>query len=76
MDWIKKGIHTGRRVADWAKKNQVVTKIGNVADAVGATGYLNDRTGGKFGQAVDIGKQKGFGRRKRPQSGGRRRRRA
>lgn len=65
FDSIKKGIQ-------WAKDNKVASKIGAVADAVGATNYLNEKTGGKFGQAIDMAKEKGFGRRRRkaPSKGG------
>lgn len=55
-DFVKKGLK-------WAKDNKLVSKIGAVSDAVGATDYLNKKTGGKFGQAVDFGKSKGYGRR-------------
>ena len=68
MDFIKKGIN-------FAKENKLASKLGAVADAVGATQYLNDKTGGKFSQAVDFAKDKGFGRKRRTRTtkGGKRR---
>lgn len=65
MDWVRKGVAGVKKGMQWAKDNQVVSKIGNVANAVGATDYLNNKTGGKFSQAVAFGQQKGYGRRRK-----------
>lgn len=47
----------------FAKKHKLVTKLGDVASAVGATGFLDSKTGGLFSKGVKAGKQAGYGRR-------------
>lgn len=53
-----------RDAIKWAKNNKIVSKGKAIADTLGATGYLDAKTGGKFSQAADFGVQKGFGRRR------------
>lgn len=48
----------------WAKNNKLISKGKAIADTLGATQYLDSKTGGKFSQAADMGIQKGYGRRK------------
>lgn len=62
MDWIRKG-------AAFAKKHQIGSKIGAVADAVGATGYLDSKTGGNFSKGVEFAKSKGYGKRRKTKGG-------
>lgn len=58
MDWIKKA-------NEFAKKHKLVSKIGAVADAVGATDYINKKTKGYYGKAITEGTKRGYGRKKR-----------
>ena len=61
MDWVNKA----KKAHDFVKKGGYITKIGNAADALGATDYLDAKTGGKYSQGRALAKQKGYGRPKR-----------
>lgn len=56
--WIKKGI-------DWAKRNKAISKVKAVTDAVGATNFIDSKTGGLYSKGVNVATQNGFGRRRR-----------
>jgi len=59
LDFLKKG-------HKWTKDNKIISKIGDVVNAVGGTDYINKKTGGKFGQAIDYGSKKGYGKKRGP----------
>jgi hypothetical protein len=60
MDWIKKA----KAAHDFVKKNKLISKAAAIGDTLGATGYLNKKTGGKYGAATGFAKSKGYGRAK------------
>ena len=68
-DWVSKA----KQAHDFVKKGGYITKIGNAVDALGATDYLDSKTGGKYSQGRTLAKQKGYGKRKpgRPRKVGR-----
>lgn len=58
LDWFKKA-------NDMAKKYQIMSKLGAIADATGARDIINQKTGGYFDKAVELGQKKGYGKKKR-----------
>lgn len=58
MDWMKKA-------NDFAKKYQIISKIGAVSDAIGARDLINQKTGGYFDKAIDMGQKRGYGKKKK-----------
>ena len=62
MDWMKKA-------NDMAKKYQVLSKLGAIADATGARNIINEKTGGYFDKAIDLGQKKGYGKKRIKGSG-------
>lgn len=69
MDFIRGAINTGKRVNNFAKKNNIISKIGRVANNLGATDYLDSKTGGNFSKGINMGIQKGYGRRRKQRGG-------
>jgi len=53
-----------KKANEWAKRHKIISKIGAVGDAVGATDYLNKKTGGYYGKAVTEGKKRGYGKKR------------
>jgi len=53
-----------KKANEWAKKHKIFSKIGAVGDAVGATDYLNKKTGGYYGKAITEGKKRGYGKKR------------
>jgi len=62
-----------RKANEWAKRHKIGTKIGAVGDALGATDYLNKKTKGYYGKAINEAKKRGYGKKKKS-SGGRKKR--
>jgi hypothetical protein len=61
MDWIKKA----KSAHDFVKKNKLISKAVAIGDSLGATGYLDKRTGGKYSKGASFAKKKGYGKKKK-----------
>ena len=45
-----------------AKKHRVLSRVGDVSDALGTTNYLNNKSNGLFGKVVKKGRKHGYGK--------------
>ena len=61
MDWVNKG----KKLHDFVKGNQLISKGANIASSLGLDNYLNQKTGGKYGQATVFAKSKGYGKKRK-----------
>ena len=61
-----------KKAHSFVKDNQLVSKAKSIADTLGATAYLDEKTGGNFSKVADLAASKGYGRRRRRGAGRRR----
>ncbi len=65
MDFLKKA-------NNFVKDNQLISKAANIASALGADKFLDEKTGGLYSKGVGIAQQAGYGRRRRRVGGAKR----
>lgn len=58
-----------RRLNNFAKNNKVVSKFKGVTDALGATDFIDKKTGGLYSKGANAAIKRGYGKRRRQRGG-------